>query len=103
MLLFLPQILWAGGVGWLDQSAWFNPPKHGPQSRALYGTVRALSIVYNTFPLWSIANLLILFDLIMIMKCGYFAFYYMTIIYALMVLLITTLVTTITILYGLTV
>ncbi len=44
--------------------------------------------------------MLILFDLIM--KCV-FVFYYITIIYALMVLLITMLVATVTILYDLTI
>ncbi len=72
-------------------------PKPGPQSRALCGAVCASSIANSTFTHYSIVSLLILFNEF----CGFFVFYYMTIIFALMILLATLLLTTITILMTL--
>ncbi len=54
--MYVPQILYAGGVGWLGPSNWF-----GLQSRPLCGAVCALSIVNITFISSSIISLLNLF------------------------------------------
>ncbi len=81
-------------VGRLGPYTWFNPPMPGLQSRALYCTMCAWSLANSTFTGVSIiVSLLIWFDLIL--KCVFLVFYYMTIIYALMILLVAMLVTTI--------
>ncbi len=67
---------------------WFNPPKPGPQFKALFDAVCTLSIVNIT----CIVNMLILLSYF----SRFYIFYYMTIIFALIVLLVTLLVTTIT-------
>ncbi len=53
-MLYMSQILYADGVGWLGPHIWFNPPKPGLQPRALCGVVCVLSIANSTLllPCW---------------------------------------------------
>ncbi len=78
-------------MGQLGLSTWFNPPKTGSQSRALYGTVCALSIA-NSMLL--INPLLVCGFLIDLEICGFFniLLHNMIIIYSLVVILATVLV-----------
>ncbi len=67
-------------------------------SKALSGTVCIINS-YSALLNWPIVSLLILF----VLFSNVFCIYYMTILYALLVLLVTELVTTITSLYDLTI
>ncbi len=73
VLQYLPQILYVEGVRWLGPQTWFNPPNPGLQSRAICGTMCALSIAYSIFTNRSTISLLVLFDLILKwIFCWYF-------------------------------
>ncbi len=86
------------GSGTVGPKSLFNPPNLDLQSRTISITVCVLSIAHSIFTNLSTVSMLILFDIIK--KCV-LACYYMTIIYALMVLFVAMLVNTITILYYL--
>ncbi len=72
---------------WLGPYTWFNTPKPTSQSRALCGTVCALSIANGTLLNWSIVSLLIVFYFILFSNC--FCILVHDLLYALLVLVIT--------------